>query len=153
MRIHSDRLTGADVMAAARRAEIMVEGYIKYGSRSRKRAYDIAFSGSGASGGQWGNGGYKSATWDEWGIALAHLFDADPDAHTGLRGYRGYLHFHWVTGQRFRVLTPALQHYRHRWEHVGNFPEGYVEHACECGATWRQMTPGTSWDQLAALVS
>ncbi|WP_176561903.1 hypothetical protein [Mycolicibacterium palauense] len=154
MRIHSNVLTEQHFYEAAIAAGVTVVGVHRHGSRSRERAYDFGISGSGRSGGQWGHRDYKSATWDEWGIFLAHLFEVDQDAHTGKHGYLSADHFHWVTGDRFRYLTPDGQHKRHNWlsgDHRGTSATGsYWVQSCACGAIQRSVKHGHSWAEIAA---
>lgn len=138
MRIHSDILTTTHVAEAAHKAGILVQGALPKGSRSRKGALEIAFSGSGRQGGQWGSQPYKAATWDEWGMALAYLFSIDPEA-TVAGVYADAENFHWRTAHRFESLTPDAQHIQHRWSYVGNFPSSDgILHECKCGATTRR---------------
>lgn len=154
MRVHSDRLTVNDFYAAARRAGITVVACNEHGSRSRERAFEIAFSGSGVSGGQWGGGGYKSATWDEWGIALGWLFNVDPAMHCGKNSYQSAEHFHWLTGRRFVNLDPSEQHYRHRWGNRTVHGDGlWASVQCSCGAEQRwPLSPSRDWPTLRALI-
>jgi hypothetical protein len=149
MKIHANQLTAADIYAAARKAGIDVERLTRHGSRCREVAYDVIFSGIGVTGGQWGNSGthgagpYKSATWDEWGIALDHIFRADQSV-TIPRVYEDAEDFRWQTDGRFNGLTRADIHPRHRWNYD---PEnsrpwgGHAEHTCSgCPAVKRFRT-------------
>lgn len=155
MRIHSDTITHRDFINAAYTARVAVVDLSTYGSRSRDRAFKFYLSGSGITGGQWGSQDYKTATWDEWGIFLGHLFDVDPIAHTGKNSYLSAQHYHWVTGDRFRTLTPRHQHHRHRWEYRGNFDpdfrpdrSGFSEAWCSCRAIKRWVIRGDFWSLL-----
>jgi hypothetical protein len=144
MIIHSNTLVWADFRLAALRAGdnvTVVEKKLR-GSRSRARAFEFSFAGNGRHGGQWGTQDYKVATWDEWGMALAHLFSVDPQAFTrGMVNYESANHFHWTTGDRFRCLTPPYQHLRHKWGmgiagETGDFRVLY----CDCGAERRWVS-------------
>src|SRR5258705_6579708 len=114
MRIHSNTLTHEDFADAAKRAGVSIVELSEHGSQSRKHAFKFALEGTSGRPRGFGAGG-EAATWDEWGIVFAHLFNVDPDAHTGKNGYLSAEHYHWVTGDRFRTLTPLLQHKRHKW--------------------------------------
>jgi hypothetical protein len=137
MRIHTN-LHRDSFQTAARTAGVDFERLTEHGSRSAARAFDVILTGHGVTGGQWGNSGtngaapYKTATWDEWGIFLNAIFQADPGART--RDYDSAEDFHTVTGGRFETLTPAEQHLRHRWTPDGNYGAD-----CKCGAhvQWR----------------
>lgn len=156
MRIHTNVLTDQHFVDAAKRAGVTLVACDRKGSKSRTHAFEFALSGHGVYGGQWGSQGYKTATWDEWGMVLADLFTADPMAHTGANGYQCADHFHWCTDARFTALTPAFQHLRHRWS---DYPftgaqvhaQGYQECWCDCGAAQRWLMPGIAFGQLVAM--
>lgn len=151
MRIHSDILTGQDFTEAARLANVLVVDMTTHRSQSRKHAYSFSLSGSGRNGGQWGTQPYKTATWDEWGIVFNHLFDVDPLAHCGKWPYLSGEHFHWVTNDRFRHLTPTYQHLRHKWNRHGRNVTGtYYVSTCDCGALQRRMIHGHDFAELAS---
>lgn len=156
MRIHSDNLTSSDIGAAAQAARIMVVTNDQKGSRSRDHAFEFSFSGSGAHRSQWRAMNHRAATWDEWGIALAHLFTVDPDAIVP-QVYESAEHFHWATGNRFSALLPADQHLRHNWlsgDAGGRSVTGtYVVQSCKCGAITRRPAYGYSWADINGLIS
>lgn len=80
MRIHTDHLTFQDLWSAAP-YPARVEELDRKKSRKRDHAFEVKLSGSSpyaAQGGQW-----KAARWDEWGIFLATLFDAEPTMIAG----------------------------------------------------------------------
>jgi len=141
MRIHTS-LTDAQVRSL-RPVSVTFERLTSHGSRSHVRAFDVLLAGSGNTGGQWGNSGkdgaapYKAATWDEWGIFLGALFDADPAAKATY--YHDGADFHWQTGDRFRdgALTLAGQHLRHKWGHRRTLTGQHEQH-CQCGAVVRR---------------
>lgn len=156
MRIHSDVLTRADFRDAAQRAGVGIVDLTEHGSRTRKGAFNLGLTGSSAYRTQWGPRDDQAATWDEWGIFLAHLFEVDPAAHCGKNSYLSADHYHWSTGDRFRTLTRAEQHKRHVWGiHRGLQGHGeYAENECsKCGAVTRWLMRGSRWDDLAPLVA
>lgn len=153
MRLHSDTITHRDFIHAAHTARVAVVDLSTHGSRSRDHAFKFTLSGTGAQTSQWGSSDHRCATWDEWGIFLAHLFDVDPIAHTGKNSYLSGQHYHWVTGDRFRTLTPEYQHKRHRWESRRMFDpdfrdSGYHELWCACRAIQRCVKYGESFWSL-----
>lgn len=134
MRIHSDTLTPADVYAAADAAGPGVHVTLtRHGSRSRSHALEVKLTGTSSRRPNGGNRGADSdayaATWDEWGMFLARLFDVDPDA-TCWAYPNGGTDFDIVTRGRFDTLTPDEQHRLHRW----NFDYGAGLLTCACGA-------------------
>lgn len=156
MKTHSNILTRENFRAAEKRADVKIVELEQTGSRSRQRAFRFYLSGStGRPGNQRDE---QAATWDEWGIFFAELFDADPAAHCTKNSYLSAEHFHWVTGDRFRTLTPLLQHNRHKWEPLaalpGGFAEarerGWAEAKCDCGAVNRWLLPPKKWEDIAA---
>ena len=162
MRIHSNTLTAehiANIVNGTRdtagpdRADIRIMGITKHRSQSRAQAFEVALSGNGTDGGAYGALDYKVATWDEWGIVLNALFDADPEL-TVPRVYESADHFHWVTGDRYRTLRHGEIHLRHRWgsqydawtTQAGNSATGsYHVSECKCGAILRRMGHGRTW--------
>ena len=150
MRLHTNTLTESDIRDAARRAGVTLEHLGRHGSRKRAHAFEVALSGSGVTGGQWGGGGYKSATWDEWGIFLGALYRADAEMVAG-NAYRNAEHFRWVTSARYDELTPAGQHYRHRWDFQGAVVTGsYWVYECKgCDAHMRRLATGYQWEDVA----
>lgn len=88
MRIHSDHLTTADVYNAARHARVDIVELTEHRSQSRDHAFSVKLEGEsrrrpngGASGKGYASG--YAATWDQWGVFLAILFDVDPGAFCG----------------------------------------------------------------------
>lgn len=153
MRIHSNTLTTQDFHDAAKAAGVAVVDLTEHGSRSRARAFNFTLTGSGSYRSQWASSDHKAATWDEWGIVFAALFDVDPAAFAGSKswGYEGRANFHWRTGDRFRTLTPSRQHKRHKWHGYGTVVTGsYAVAECDCGALHRWMMPGHQWSDIAS---
>lgn len=152
MRIHTDKVTFGNIHDAARKAGAEVAVLSDHGSRKRDHAFEVRISGNGVQGGGFGTANFKTATWDEWGIFLAALFEIDPDMIAG--PYKGasddeYEGFHFLTDSRYEDLTPAEQHKRHRWQWAGThltygFIPGmasrYSEAECSCGAVRRFVT-------------
>lgn len=87
MRIHSDHITTGDIYTAARFARVDVVDLAEHGSRKRDHAFNVKLEGEsrrrpngGASGRDYASG--YAATWDQWGVFLAILFDIDPGMWT-----------------------------------------------------------------------
>lgn len=160
MRIHGNTITPEEIRAAALSAGCGVEVLREHGSRSRARAYEVQLSGRSITGGQYGATPYRTATWDEWGMVLADMFRAD--ASLRVPGtYETAEHFHWATCERYRDLTPAGVHLRHRWTNVGVSAGGaYRVARCEdrgrsrgCGAMLRIITPGRYSDVFGSVAA
>lgn len=121
MRIHTDTLTERDIYDACRKAKVSAPVFTRHNSRKRDHAFEVQLSGSSPYRSQ-GHGDH-AATWDEWGVFLAHLFYRDPKAFVGSKNwnYDGQEHFHYRTGHRFvwRPDTfnymPSDTHPRHKW--------------------------------------
>lgn len=83
----------------------------KSGSRTHQVKYDVILEGeSGRRTNQrWGmdETGVEAATWDQWGIYLAVIFEADPTAKTDF--YKDAEDFHRQTGGRFERLVMPLE--------------------------------------------
>lgn len=109
MRIHTDTLNVIDLFEAARIARADVT-YTAQGSKSRDYSFDVHLTGesrrrpnSGKRGAGWSS--EHAATWDQWGVFFAVLFDRDPAMFCGTAKrptYRDRSHFHWCTDDRFR---------------------------------------------------
>lgn len=160
MRIHSDILTEADIYAAAKAAGDAVHVKMtERGSRKRARAFNVDLTGtsSRAPGHGRGEPGDKAATWDEWGIFLATLFNRD-GAATVPGVYESGEHFHWATGNRFLTLRPSEQHdgAGHKWSRAyPNLTGAYMVAEClgrkghHCSATVRQMAYGHTFAEIS----
>lgn len=153
MKIHSNFLTAQDMLSAAAYTGVRLVEFDTVGSRSRAHAFTFSLTGTSSHNRGFGAEG-KAATWDEWGIVLGRLFKIDTAAHTGKNGYLSAEHFHWQTGDRFRSLTPADQHKRHRWE-VGraNLTGVYSATRCEaddCEAIHRWILSPHKWAEIAS---
>lgn len=85
MRIHSDVLKFSDIHDAARIARVDVVKLSDHGSRRRSQAFDVKLEGESRrrpNGGSSGAGSGYAATWDQWGVFLAVLFERDPEMLT-----------------------------------------------------------------------
>jgi hypothetical protein len=164
MRLHTDTITADHLTDAARTAGVGLT-YSRHGSRTRHHAWEITLTGSSPyprnPGGPGVPDGYdpteRAATWDQWGIFLAHLFRQDPNATT--RDYLSGEHYRWATGNRYDTLTPTEQHKRHKWATTGDSVTGtYFVQECGCGAILRRLhaTPANAraaWDVLSGVTA
>lgn len=116
---------------ARRAADVVFERVTLHGSRTHERAVDVILSGdsphainSGRSG-SWGDAP-RAASWDQWGIFLAVIFEADPTAKAGR--YANAEDFHHKTAWRFdadgepgaitSTSSPGYQRAAHNWKPV-----------------------------------
>lgn len=126
MKLHTDTITQVHLHHAANRAGSGVEvTYAKKGSRSKDHAFDVTLTGTSTrrpNSGQRGAGDDYAATWDEWGMFFAYLYEIDP----GMKcwAYDDADDFHFKTGARFHALTPDQQCRNHRWEYQGTAATG-----------------------------
>lgn len=132
MRIHSDTLHPSDFYKVVRDLPGVHVDVTKHGSRARNVAYEVRVTGTSTR--RTMDGSDQAATWDEWGVFFARIFDLDGGALAGsikYPAYDGSADFHRQTGMRFKSQTmPADTHQQHRWEHDG------VTLACtKCTAT------------------
>lgn len=138
MKIHSDLITVSDLYSATKAAGMhgVRVRMIPKGSRKRARAFDVALTGTSnrrPNSGQAGAAGDDyAATWDEWGMFIQDLFEADPEAIIG--DYTDYENFNYRTMGRFVFLTAPDQHKSHRWEWLG---EGGKYQCKNCPAMMR----------------
>jgi len=122
MRLHTDLITELDIHAATGGLPNVYADVFSHGSRSRERAFEVRLTGNGyrVNSGNRGAGFENGATWDEWGVFLARLFEVDPHAFWGSATrpvYPSRQVFHQITGNRFREgELPADTHRRHTWE-------------------------------------
>lgn len=136
MRIHTSA-TLDDIYQAARVAGVGFTGVSRHGSRKASHAFEVGLTGSSSHRSQWRQSNCQAATWDEWGIFLAAVFEVDPNASATY--YANADDFHWQTGDRFRTLQRVDQHARHKWSYVGESVTGsYWVHECACGAIMRR---------------
>lgn len=134
MRIHSDVLTPEHVEKAthARGMKGVAASVSVHGSRSRKGALEVKLTGTSTRRPNSGTGVRDSddyaATWDEWGMFLAYLFEIDPEATCDYYTDEG--DFIWKTNWRFESLTAPYQHKNHKWEYSG-IPREFNCTSCE----------------------
>ena len=117
MRIHTD-LTTADVLRIVRDVPAAVTAETTaHGTRSGKaRGIELKLSGT-SNRRRNDDSGEDAATWDEWGIVLNALYDADPTMI--VKGvYDDAADFHYKTGTRYADLTGADQHRQHKWVYL-----------------------------------
>ena len=148
MRIHTDSLAIADLLAAQQRAGDGVTCKAEQrGSQKRDAAWEVKLYGTSTrrpnDRGAWrADGDVHAATWDEWGMFLAELFRRAPNA-TEPGVYESAEHFHWATDERFQTLMPADQHggTGHKWQYAGGAgaaDNSYSIHMCQgCDAERR----------------
>lgn len=116
MRIHSDYVTVSDIYA------ILSEGLsgvtveiTRHGSRKRKAALEVRLEGTSTRRNMSNTG--QAATWDEWGVFMARVFNLDANA---ILGHEDKGNFVERTQGRFESLTmPDDAHGNHRWEWTG----------------------------------
>lgn len=137
MRIHSDRLTNADLRAAAHAARVDFTRYGEGASRSHVTRFDVILTGESR---RHQNGGPdKAATWDQWGVFLSYLFEIDPAMVCGTVKrpvYSDVYDFDFKTNYRFidRGKFPTDSHGDHtfRWAGVP-----YQQKCTKCTAVTR----------------
>ena len=151
MKIHTDILSYEAIRSATVTAgAVYTVNLERVGSKSRDHAFKLALTGT--SGRPANFREHEAATWDEWGMVLAYLYSIDPAMHCGKHSYQSAAHFHWVTGDRFKTLTPPLQHKLHRWEPRELSEPGFVarhgysEGECKCGSVQRWVIGQSFWD-------
>lgn len=135
MRIHTNKVDEVHraIWRATRKMVNVRVDIDEHGSRSRAGAVEMKLTGNSPrhpNSGRWGADTYEyAATWDEWGMVLAAVYAADPDAICGSVKhpvYAGADDFHRQTGERFAGIQkgeapnslPADTHALHRWEPV-----------------------------------
>lgn len=152
MHIHTDTITTTDVHRAVIDIPEVYVDVTEHGSRSRARKLDVTLSAEPRKGRRPRNSnreatGDAAATWDEWGVFLAHLYDIDPDMTCW--AYENAEHFHWATAGRFANGGPDVRHDQHKWVLEGTVITGtYFTRACSCGARRRMMSYGHTFSEL-----
>ena len=126
MRIHSNTLTSEQVWKASHDLPGVYVHVSEHGSRSHERAFEVRMEGNGyaRNTGKYGADQYETgATWDEWGVFLARLFNLDANALSGSVKYPTYANaadFHRQTFNRFASLSmPEDTHKRHNFKYAG----------------------------------
>lgn len=144
MRIHTDKLTAADIHRATTAAGMrgVCADVREAGSRSRARRFDVSLTGTSTRRTNPGTSGYHyrddyAATWDEWGMFIQDLFNIDPDAIIGQ--YQSKNHFEEVTYDRYIHLTAPYQHGGggHTWRRN---PDTGVSECAFCEARYDFLT-------------
>lgn len=138
MRIHTSA-TFLDVCKAAQTARVDLINSDEHDSRSAEHAFEIKLEGESRrrpNGGSSGAGSGYAATWDQWGVFLAHLFAIDPSTHCW--AYKNQADFNFKTNFRFAALNgsdwPVDSHGDHKFEYSGT----PFEHKCKkCSAVVR----------------
>lgn len=123
MRTHTDTISSTDIYAATRAAGMtgVSVTFTSHGSRKRDHAFNVNLTGTSSrplNTGKYGadQSGDTAATWDEWGMFLAHLYSVDPNMDATY--YADAADFHRQTGDRFRTLNATDQCPNHNWNHV-----------------------------------
>lgn len=130
MRIHTDTLTYADMTHAAMAARVNFTTIEKHGSKSRDHAFEVILSGESRRN---QNGGTeKAATWDQWGVFLAYLFEKDSSVKCW--AYADASQFAYRTVYRFEDGWPTDAHGDHRFQYDG-MP--YTQKCTKCTARTR----------------
>lgn len=145
MRIHTDLLTTSDIHSAAliARVDYAEGGFTIHGSRKRARAFNVLLTGESR---RRPNGGKRgairddvfAATWDQWGVFLSVLFEADPEMVTPY--YKDSDEFHHRTDGRFEMKAgdspwwPTDAHGDHRFEFAGT---PFEQSCTKCSAVQR----------------
>lgn len=135
MRIHTDTLTTSDLWQAARIAWVDME-VTTHGSRSRDHAFNVTLRGNSKRRPNTGKNGAANefaATWDQWGVFLAELFDRDNGMTAGQ--YSDADKFHRMTAGRFEVGWPEDTHGDHRFAYAG-VPATQKCGKCSATYTW-----------------
>lgn len=116
MRLHSDYITVSDIYAILSEGLSGVSVEIsRHGSRKRKGALEVRLEGTSTRRNMSNTG--QAATWDEWGVFMARVFNLDANA---LLGHEDRGNFEERTQGRFDSLTmPDDAHGNHRWEWTG----------------------------------
>lgn len=122
MRIHTDRLKASDLYSAALIARVDLT-LTEHRSRSRARGFNVTLRGESNRKPNYGtsrtadrfNTYEHAATWDQWGVFLAVLFEADanrtfePSRDMFTPYDESYLHFAARTGDRFGAPEDTME--------------------------------------------
>lgn len=144
MRIHANNLTTSEIYKAARIARVEIEHLTEHGSRKRAHAFEVKLSGESRRrpNNNGAHGDVFAATWDQWGVFLAYLFDADNEI-TIPTAYVDRENFQFKTDARFVKIGggwdnywPADAHGDHTFRYAG-IP--YTQSCTKCSAIQRWM--------------
>lgn len=140
MRIHSNTLTASDLADAAHDARVNFTRYGEGKSKSHARFFDVILTGESR---RHQNGGPDmAATWDQWGVFLAVLFDRDRNMVCGTVKspvYNGQDNFDYRTDYRFDNVNnfwPTDAHGDHTFRYSG-IP--FQQKCTKCTAVMRWM--------------
>lgn len=141
MLIHTDSpgIVEDAIIQAALKLDNVFWATERGGSQSRSHSISLHLEGSGHLGNTATSPGTlrPRATWDEWGVVLAHIFEADRHARTAQ--YEGIEDFHHKTADRFDALElPEDTHITHRWLPREN---GIEDFCTKCSAVKRHTLP------------
>ena len=142
MKIHvNSNVTTSTVQNAAKAAGVTVEALTAHRSRTHDHAFNVYLSGSSNRDSQ--QGGYKAATFDEWGMFFEYTYRSDPTMYV-TNTYFDYHHFNWTFNGRYAAMLdgdPTLVKCRqHRWEWDGhNVTRAYSVQKCGCNAILRRL--------------
>lgn len=136
MRIHSNALTSLDIYRATDALDGVYVQVTPVGSRSHDGAFEVRLTGTSTR--RTMDGRDQAATWDEWGVFIAAVYEVDPVAVFGsvkAPNYRDSNHFHAVTRYRFDADgLPSDTHQQHRWEYGG-----VVQQCSKCSAQFERI--------------
>lgn len=141
MKLHTDLIKSLDLYNAAAQAGRGVDvSFTSKGSRSRDHAFDVTLTGTSSrrpNSGRSGASDDYAATWDEWGMFFAHLYEIDPQMKCW--AYDDANDFHFKTAARFRCLTPEQQCKNHKWEYQGTAATGayHIQQCFKCDSLKR----------------
>lgn len=121
MIIHTDKpLEVRDAIHRASRSRDCVAQTLQRGSRKRATSIHFSLAGNGGrhttrcNSGNWGAGSENAAHWDDWGVVIAAVFEADPNASIP-RVYETADDFHRITNNRFTGPFDECPGSRHNW--------------------------------------
>lgn len=133
MRIHSNALTSLDIYRATNALPGVYAEVTPKGSRTHVGAFEIRLTGTSTR--RTMDGQDQAATWDEWGVFIAAIYEVDPAAVFGSvksPNYRDSNHFHAVTRYRFDAdALPEDTHQQHNWRF-----NGAVNECTKCSASF-----------------
>ena len=138
MRIHSNALDINDIYQATNGLPGVHVEVMPKGSRSHATAFEVRLTGNSTR--RTMDGRDQAATWDEWGVFIAGVYEVDPAAVFGsvkTPNYRDSNHFHAVTRYRFDANElPSDTHQQHRWEY--DLATG-INQCSKCSASFERV--------------
>lgn len=116
MRIHSDTIPRGSLSGLiADLPGVYIDHFSEHGSRKRARGIEVRLVGNSPYLNMAKTG--KAATWDEWGVFMARIFNLDPFA---IIGGETEADFNLRTNYRFEADgLPGDTHARHNWGERG----------------------------------